>query len=163
WRAEVLPRQSRFATFDALWDASLERGVHLADADVEAPPAGRLYEDRSTPAEIAALARQIIRAADEPRGGAERLELRLYPSIALGDGRAANNPWLQELPDPLAKTTWGNSIAVAPALAARLGLEDSEVVALFSVEPSACIELPVVIQPGLPERAVAVALGYGRT
>ena len=163
WRAEVLPRQSRFATFDALWDASLERGVHLADADVEAPPAGRLFEDQSTPAEIAALARQIVRAAGTPRDGAERIELRLYPSIALGDGRAANNPWLQELPDPLAKTTWGNTVAVAPALAARLELVDGDVVALSSADGKARIELPVVIQPGLPDQAVAVALGYGRT
>ena len=64
------------------------------------------------------------------------------------DGRHANNPWLQELPDPVTKVTWGNYAAVAPALAARHGLEDGDVIALVPSAGKARLELPVLVQPG---------------
>ena len=32
---------------------------------------------------------------------ASKLELVLYTTTAMGDGTQANNPWLQELPDPI--------------------------------------------------------------
>src|SRR5436309_3622736 len=58
------------------------------------------------------------------------LELHLYESVALRDGRHADNPWLQELPDPISKVTWGNVAAVSPSLAARLGLVNGDLVTL---------------------------------
>ncbi len=36
------------------------------------------------------------------------LEVHLHEKIGLRDGRHANNPWLQELPDPVTRVTWGN-------------------------------------------------------
>ena len=36
------------------------------------------------------------------------MELTLYPKTGMGDGQQANNPWLQEFPDPLTRTTWDN-------------------------------------------------------
>ena len=32
------------------------------------------------------------------------IELTLYPKTGMGDGQQANNPWLQEFPDPLTRT-----------------------------------------------------------
>jgi hypothetical protein len=40
---------------------------------------------------------------------AGRLELALHLSHAIYDGRQANNPWLQELPDPITKLSWSNA------------------------------------------------------
>jgi molybdopterin-containing oxidoreductase family iron-sulfur binding subunit len=85
------------------------------------------------------------------------LTLTLYATVALNDGRYANNPWLQELPDPVSKACWDNYLSVSPADAEELGLEDEKVVSMDG------IELPVLIQPGQAKGTVSLALGYGRT
>ncbi|MFL6237408.1 MAG: 4Fe-4S dicluster domain-containing protein, partial [Thermoanaerobaculia bacterium] len=58
-----------------------------------------------------------------------------------------------------------NQIDLSPRLAAELGLEEGDVVALRhgNLSPKASLELPVRLQPGQPQGMVAVALGYGRT
>ena len=45
---------------------------------------------------------------------------RCYETVGARDGRHANNPWLQELPDPITRLTWGNVACIAPATAAAL-------------------------------------------
>jgi anaerobic selenocysteine-containing dehydrogenase len=90
--------------------------------------------------------------------------LVLYPTVAMLDGRHAENPWLQELPDPISKVTWDNYACLAPAAAQRLGLNEGDVVRLETdaeKETSQALELPVFIQPGQHDRVIAVALGYG--
>ena len=85
------------------------------------------------------------------------LTLTLYATVALNDGRYANNPWLQELPDPVSKACWDNYLCVSPADAVELGLEDEMVVSMDG------IEVPVLIQPGQAKGTVSLAMGYGRT
>jgi molybdopterin-containing oxidoreductase family iron-sulfur binding subunit len=173
WREGVLPRQAQAVSFDELWDRSLERGVlELQEAPASALGAPAAIASGTAAASAVTLPEAARRegleaavrglaAAAPTRRAAGELEVRFYPSVALRDGRWANNPWLQELPDPLSKMTWGNWIAVPPALATRSGIADGDVVALAA--GGAVLELPAVVQPGLPDGAVAVALGYGRT
>ncbi|MEN8227864.1 MAG: 4Fe-4S dicluster domain-containing protein [Bacteroidota bacterium] len=85
------------------------------------------------------------------------LVLTLYTPVGLNDGRYANNPWLQELPDPVSKVCWDNYLAVSPADAAENGWEDEMVIKIDGVE------IPLMIQPGQAKGTVALALGYGRT
>ena len=85
------------------------------------------------------------------------IEIVLYETIALGEGRQANNPWLQELPDPVSKICWDNYASVSPAQAKELGLTDNDVVSLGK------IEIPVHIQPGQAYGTIGIALGYGRS
>ena len=49
-------------------------------------------------------------------------ELTLYTTTALGDGQQVNNPWLQELPDPLTCATWDNYLCMHPTDAESLGI-----------------------------------------
>ncbi|HSA59134.1 MAG TPA: TAT-variant-translocated molybdopterin oxidoreductase [bacterium] len=100
----------------------------------------------------------LSRIAQKP---AAELELALFEPIALRDGRHANNPWLQELPDPVTKITWDNYVSVAPATAREIGLQDGDVVTVKTGRGS--LEIPVQIQPGQAARTLAIALGYGRT
>ena len=55
-------------------------------------------------------------------------ELLLRPGTQVHDGRYANNGWLQELPDPITKATWGNPLSVSVADAKALGLQDGDLV-----------------------------------
>src|SRR4029078_10767049 len=44
----------------------------------------------------------------------------VHPHAVLGDGRGANKPWLQELPDPVAKICWQSWVEIHPLTARRL-------------------------------------------
>jgi anaerobic selenocysteine-containing dehydrogenase/Fe-S-cluster-containing dehydrogenase component len=87
--------------------------------------------------------------------------LSLFESVGMGDGREANNPWLQELPDPVSSVTWDNFVSIGSSLAKRLHLSNDDVVEI-KAENGAVAELPVRIQPGMHPSAIAVAVGYGR-
>jgi molybdopterin-containing oxidoreductase family iron-sulfur binding subunit len=78
----------------------------------------------------------------------------------VGDGRHANNGWLQELPKPSTRLTWDNAALLAPATAEKMGVEDHDVVRVTVNDQS--VELPVWRMPGLPADTITVHLGYGR-
>ena len=42
----------------------------------------------------------------------------------MGDGSQSNNPWLQELPDPLSRACWDNYLTISAATAKELGIEN---------------------------------------
>ncbi|HPB68875.1 MAG TPA: hypothetical protein PKU74_08230, partial [Candidatus Omnitrophota bacterium] len=42
------------------------------------------------------------------------IEVEVYPPVSLLTGRHANNPWLQEMPDPVTKAVWENYAAISP-------------------------------------------------
>ncbi len=94
------------------------------------------------------------------------------PSLALYDGKLANNGWLQELPDPVTKVTWDNVALMSPKTAVSLNLA-SDVSAKAIVKANeqvvtvataaGTIDLPVMVQPGMADNVVVTQLGYGRT
>ena len=96
-------------------------------------------------------------------------ELTLYTSTALGDGQQANNPWLQELPDPIHRTTWDNYLTMHPSDAQRLNIENWHTAdgaldghqAKISANGKSIIA-PVLITPAQAQGSVGLALGYGR-
>ena len=96
-------------------------------------------------------------AADSPT--VEGFELQLFEEVGLRDGRHAHNAWLQEMPDPITKVSWGHVALLGVNAADRLGVKDGDIV---SIEGDAKLELPARIQPGQHDNVVAVALGYGR-
>ncbi|MCH7985054.1 MAG: molybdopterin-dependent oxidoreductase [Acidobacteria bacterium] len=89
------------------------------------------------------------------------LPLMVYPSLHHFDGRGANRPWLQEVPDPMTKVVWDNWVEIHPETAKRLGIERGDVVKLTS--PYGSIELPALPYQGIHPEAVAVQLGQGHT
>ncbi|MEE2638940.1 MAG: 4Fe-4S dicluster domain-containing protein, partial [Acidobacteriota bacterium] len=84
-----------------------------------------------------------------------------YPSLHFFDGRGANRPWLQEIPDPLLKTTWGNGVEVPPQTADALGVQEGQ---LVSVESDyGRVDGSVIVNPHLADGVVAIAIGQGHT
>ena len=91
----------------------------------------------------------------------DAVELVFVPDPRTGDGSYANNAWLQELPKPLSQLTWDNAALISPAFAQRLGIQSEDVVDLRLGDRS--ISVPAWIMPGMPDRSVSLALGYGRS
>ncbi len=99
------------------------------------------------------------------------MELTVYAKTGLGDGQQANNPWLQELPDPITRTSWDNYLLISRIDAESLGLTnrtadngalDGDLVTI-KADGVTLENVPVYIQPGQAAGSVAVAIGYGRT
>lgn len=89
------------------------------------------------------------------------LEVSIFENVAIGSGIQANNPWLQELPDPISKVTWENTAAFSQKTATELGVAQGDIVKV--TVGSSSLELPVLIQPGQSHGVVSIAMGYGRT
>ena len=86
--------------------------------------------------------------------------IHLQKSYFIGDGKYANNGWLQETPHPVTKVAWDNFAAISPALAKSLNADMNDVIEISSYDKK--IKLPVIVQPGMADNLVAVELGYGR-
>ena len=143
WRA-VTPN-------DAAWDKVVHDGVARGTA---MPAAPAMLTAALSPAAAAAQ----ISSAAKPSG----IELALYEKVGLSAaGCEANNPFLQELPDPVSKATWGNYVAVPRKMAIDNKWEQGDVIKVTANGYS--VELPVLIQPGQANGTVSIALGYGRT
>jgi len=157
-RAEVFPGASTAGeTFEAFWERTLQAGF------VRVPTESPTITLR--PGAMGPLLASSLPSQESPRGatagGPGELELWLHPSLTVGDGRGANNGWLQELPDPITKVTWENVACVAPSRAKALGWADGQLVRILA--GGRTVTVPVVVQPGTHPRVVALALGYGRT
>lgn len=112
--------------------------------------------------ELSSVSQTIVTNSNAlSKGGDNGIELQLYQTVALRDGHAANNPWLQELPDPVSKVTWDNYIAINPIHAEKLGIVEFDLLTIKKGNLS--ITLPALFQPGQAMGTVSVALGYGRT
>lgn len=148
WQERVYPRTIGEISFLAFWDRSVHDG--FAAVETNAAPA-------ATSPDVTALPTLTGEASVDPN----QFTLVLYPKVSLFDGRHAQNPWLQELPDPISKATWDNYACVGPETAGRLGIRDGDLLRIEAADDQPALELPALIQPGQHEQCIAVALGYG--
>ena len=137
------------------WNKVLHDGVYVGAI----PAANAGTADYSGAANALAQAKPV-----------DGLELVLYTKTGMGDGQQANNPWLQEFPDPLTRVSWDNYVTVSNADAKKLGLSN-EIVANGGLNGSYATltangvkleNVPVIVQPGQAVGTVGMALGYGR-
>lgn len=133
----------------------------LQDGVVEnAGTGGGAYSGGAVAAAAAAI-------AASPAGGKD--ELVVFQAIGVGTGAGSTNPWLQELPDPVTRSTWGNYALISLAKANELGIKldvdyeyypEKPVIKIQSGKNS--IEVPVLVMPGMNANTIAVPMGYGR-
>jgi len=115
--------------------------------------------------DAATAASAVVKSKD-----AGDFELVLYTKTGLGDGQHANNPWLQEFPDPITRVSWDNYVTVSNADAKKLGLSNEIVAngglngsyATLTVDGVKLENVPVIVQPGQAVGTLGLALGYGR-
>lgn len=152
WETNLLPKVG--LSGQGGWETLLQKGL-IKTADV---PATTYTFSR----DLGAIAQSIINHSKQlVASGTNTVELQVYPTVNIGEGKRANNPWLQELPDSVSKVTWDNFAAISPTYAQKLGVKEGDVLKVTSGNYS--VELPVLIQPGQAQQTISVALGYGRT
>ncbi|MFN2166124.1 MAG: molybdopterin-dependent oxidoreductase [Anaerolineae bacterium] len=84
-----------------------------------------------------------------------------YPSVALSDGRGANQPWLQETPDPMVTGSWDTWVQISPEIAAQLGVKNDDLIKVIS--PESEIAAIVYVYPAIRPDVVAVPIGQGHS
>jgi len=146
------------------WNKALHDGVYYETAKIKRP-----LSSYSSP--------KLFKILSD--GSSNLYELNIYAKTGMGDGKHANNPWLQEFPDPLTRATWDNYLTVSEYDAKELGLylEPSTFFNQSSNDANGglngkyatiklddkTIKAPVIVQPGQARGTVGLAIGYGRS
>jgi molybdopterin-containing oxidoreductase family iron-sulfur binding subunit len=144
WKRELHAASGSPVEFRRFWLAALEAGVvSIATRGPQRLPAHpSVFPD--PPASVGS-AQTVAMFVEHP---------------FLGDGRFANNGWLQELPHPITRVVWDNYAAVSPGTAASLGVTTGGMV---NVEiEGRNVDVPVFVQPGMSDGFVTVTHGHGR-
>jgi molybdopterin-containing oxidoreductase family iron-sulfur binding subunit len=179
WQQQWQPEQSA-GDFEARWQTALHDGVVAGSrAAAKSVSLASNWQEHlaagapSSAASAAAASGAVSAPANAGGKTTGELELVFTPDPSIYDGRFANNGWLQELPKPISKLTWGNAAMMSPATAERLGLGQGKyahggehggyympVVELRTGDRN--MTAPLWIMPGHADDTVTVYLGYGR-
>ncbi len=146
WEAEIYPQLNSVMSFKQFWFASLHDGV---------------VKHTSSNLNIGDFNTSILNEVNTTLRNLSAYVLILKNSYTIGDGRFANNGFLQELPNPVSKIAWDNYAAVSEKTAKENGLGENDLVSI-SVDGRK-LEIPVFVQPGCADNTISIELGYGRT
>jgi len=101
--------------------------------------------------------------------GSGNAEVVLYQKVSMGDGAMANNPWLQEMPDPITRIVWDNYAVISPKMAEAMGIKVNDSYEVEINKPVLDItvgnqkySLAAIVIPGVHPEVIGIALGYGR-
>ena len=151
-RMSAAASSAGFASGNSFWDNALHDGIVNT---------GNGGSAGSFNADVSLAANRISKPSNK------ELEIVFYEPISVGNGSGAGNPWLQEMPDPVSRTSWGNYLAVpvdfdgVKTFNGLNGLKDGDLVDLTIGGTSYTV--PVIQQFGMQKNTIALALGYGRT
>ena len=134
-----------------LWNELLHDGVfNYTPAD-----SGASYRDS-----LSSLTGKLIQPGTGP-------EITFMETVTMSNGQHSNNPWLQEMPDPVTRCGWGNYLALpvyfdgTRKFIAHEKMEDGDLADVVVNERT--LRVPVIKQFGQGPDTFALALGYGRT
>jgi Fe-S-cluster-containing dehydrogenase component len=133
---------NRFPGGNAAYTSALQKGLVAGSVAARTAPAS---------ATIAAAP-----AIDQSQGD---YFLVTYLSPVMGDGRGANKPWLQELPDPVTKVLWSSWVEIHPETAEKLGIERGDFIEVTTA--SGKVRAPAFLYLGIRPDTVALAIGQG--
>lgn len=146
WQKQIFPTLNLLVDFKTFWNAALHNGV--------------VKHPEKAPA-LGSFKANALAQVTAPESGKDFV-LVLEDNYSIGsDGKYANNGWLQELPHPVSKIVWDNYAAISVSLAHELQVKNDDLVDVKVGNRS--IKLPVLLQPGMADKVIAIELGYGRT
>ena len=94
-----------------------------------------------------------------PSPASAELSIYAYPHIFLYDGRGADKPWLQELPEPVTQIVWDSWAEIHPDTARKLDVAKDDIIELKTEH--GVVEAPVLIASTVHPGVIAVPLGQG--
>lgn len=151
WANDLRAKQSKYNTGAAFWDMSLHDGVF----EVPASATAATFNSGVS-----------LNPASVTQPGSSEVEISVYETVNIGNGQYAHNPWLQEMPDPVNRTVWGNYLSIPvewdgnKKMSGWKNLNDGDNV---EVEVSGKkLTCTVVRTFGQTPGTVAIALGGGR-
>jgi Fe-S-cluster-containing dehydrogenase component len=150
WQANMFGKQQDFQTFQAFWDMSLHNGVF------EMPTLLIKTANNDVP----------VSASQLTQPSNAEVEISFFETVNVGNGQFSNNPWLMEMPDPVTRVSWGNTLSVPVdfdginKINGWKELNDGDTVEIeVNGKKVTCA---VVRGFGQMAGTVAIALGYGR-
>jgi anaerobic selenocysteine-containing dehydrogenase len=154
WREEYASRASdgEDQDFEAFWRAVLEAGVWGQP--------GAMDSDPSVPSSASMIA--SIADPESKFAGSESdypFVLHPYLTATFLDGRGANLPWLQEMPDPMTSVVYGSWAELNPLTADEMGIREGDILDIES--PAGSIRIPALIFPAIRPGVVAIPIGQG--
>jgi molybdopterin-containing oxidoreductase family iron-sulfur binding subunit len=151
WESGMFAGQSEYSTFRGFWDTILHDGVYESNEAGNEP----------------AFANPNISSSRLQQPGSSEWEVDFYETVNMGVGQYANNPWLQEMPDPISRCVWGNYLQIPVGWDGKRhyetvnDLKDGDIVDITLGGRTE--RVTVVRQFGQTPGTVSLAQGYGRT
>ena len=84
-----------------------------------------------------------------------------YLTQTFNDGRGANLPWLQELPDPMTSIVYSSWVELNPVTARQMGISEGDVLEVQS--PVGIVRAPAFIFQAIRPDVIAMPIGQGHT
>lgn len=173
WDTAATPADDPSVVFASRWNKYVHDGIGMmaAAAPAVADDAAASEEgSEEEPTSGGFNGSAVASAAGAISGGGTDWEVEFYEKAGIGIGNYAENPWLQELPDPVTKVVWDQYVTMNPAdmsadgfgLNTLMGEQERSGMVRVTVGDQS-MELPVVALPGQKRGTIGVALGYGKT
>ena len=181
WERTAFGRQRDFTNFQAFWDSALHDGIvtlGAASAPTDSDDDDEEEGDAENPAPISTgvtyNAAAISGATNKVSATGSGQEVSFSETVNVGNGIYANNPWLQECPDPVTRTVWGNYLTIpvswegGNSYTSYMGLNKEEykgkadIVSLIPNQTATPASITAVRQFGQLADTFSLALGYGR-
>ncbi|MBX7137938.1 MAG: molybdopterin-dependent oxidoreductase [Oligoflexia bacterium] len=140
--------------FNSFWLRSVERGGYFKEA----------ASGERVKVKVSADAFQIRTEAPAfDHKGTDGNLVTVYPylSVKSFDGRSANRPWLQELPDPITQVVWDSWAELNSATAKELGVVQGDMLQLRNYYGE--VNVPAYVTDYVADGVVAIPIGQGHT
>lgn len=145
WETNIYPSLKSKIDFKQLWYGALHDGFALTN---------------ESGINIGTINFSSLLNTTNSKNEGKGITLILRESYQVGDGRFANNGWLQELPHPVSKITWDNYAAISHETAKALDVKNDDLIEINAGDRK--LTIPVFIQAGNADETITIELGYGR-
>jgi len=146
WKTNIYPSLNSKIEFTRFWYGALNDGVVTTNEKEKA----KFSFDK-----------KLLNSLSTSPKKSDGYTVIVKESYVLGDGRQANNGWLQELPNPMIQSVWDNYASISIETAKNLSVKNNDKISIDTGNGKK--EYPIFIQPGATNNTITIDSGYGRT
>jgi molybdopterin-containing oxidoreductase family iron-sulfur binding subunit len=145
WRG-IYEKKGSSEGFNVFWNTTLRKGYYIESIPAVKPvlkPAATLQ----------------LKPAHSIQNN--KVQLWVWPSIMLYDGRLANRGWMQESPEPVSYTVWSSWVDIHHETAETLGIKSGENVVVSN--DNGTLQLPARITDETAPGSISIMIGQGHS